>query len=316
MPGRHENAIKAKSERVVLTVIARKIAHAAKVAPARPDADSVADPLIADILPILARWMSTDTLKLHTVQVSWISEIPSDLPPCIVSAKGETSSNRIAIATSDHFSSLSACRLLSLPENADAATLEPLKPFMEQNLSDLGLRLTRGTAFQSRLPDRVIWTNETAETLGVLCRDLEIVRIDIACAEVGSPPSMITIMATPELLGLYDECDEDAAETDENPVLSPRLGPCEVEIKAVADRIRMSVADCSRLEIGQIVSLPGLRFDQLELNIAMNEGRIPLVDAALGADKGRKAVRLNRGLDPAFRLPPMPDAAPTKRSAA
>ena len=68
------------------------------------------------------------------------------------------------------------------------------------------------------------------------------------------------------------------------------------------------------LEIGQVVGLPGLRFDQLDLDVEMGDGPVRLTDAALGADKGRKAVRLNHGLDPAFRLRPDPSPGPVSGS--
>lgn len=300
-------------------MIARKIAYAALVEPDRPSTDGVTDDVAEELIFVLSKWLSTDPLKINNISVTWTRDVAIDLPPNIISAKGETNTSRVAIAVSDHFSKVSTCRLLLLPETTEADDMKSLRAFVDQNMTDLGRRLSATRRWTERLPETVIWTNENEETLVDLYRDIDVVRIDIQCCELGTKPSSITLMATPDLLGLNGN-DEDENDS-EHPVktLPPRLGPCEVEIKAIADRVTMSVADCSRLEIGQIVKVPGLRFDKLELSIAMVDGSVPLVDAALGADKGRKAVRLNRGLDPEFHLPleePASVHVPREKSAA
>ncbi|MEM9600908.1 MAG: hypothetical protein AAF926_07790, partial [Pseudomonadota bacterium] len=70
-----------------MTVIASKIAYAAKATPERPDTDRIADPLVDGLLPIVAKWLAVDSLKLHNVRVTWTSDVTSDLPDYILSAK-------------------------------------------------------------------------------------------------------------------------------------------------------------------------------------------------------------------------------------
>lgn len=298
------------NERVVLTVIARKIAFAVNSGPSRPDPEVVAQSMLVDIRNTLARWLSVDDLSSQDVSVVWARIDASTLPDTIMAAKGPTRDSRMAVALSGPLSTLASCRLLGIDQKSDAASRATLNPFIEQNMRDLGIQLG-GTPCLACFGEGASWTFEPANSLVDQFGETEILRIDIDCSDDGQDDHRAVFLLTPDLLNVAgsegDEPDTQDAANDRR--LSPRLGPCQVDVRAVADRVRMSVADCSRLEIGHVVALPGLRFDQLELTIEMGDGQVPFVDAALGADKGQKAVRLNRGLDPSFRIPPSDVAA-------
>lgn len=289
-----------------MTVIAKKIAFAVNSGPSRPDPETAAQSMLIDIRNTLARWLSVDDLSRQDVSVVWARIDASNLPDIIMAAKGSAKDSRIAVALSGPLAALASCRLLGIDQQSDAASREALKPFIEQNMLDLGRQLGGTPCLASFGNKGTTWTFEPANNLADQFGETEILRIEIDCSDDGQDDHRAVFLLTPDLLNAAGPEGNEANDLDaaNDRRLSPRLGPCQVDVKAVADRVRMSVADCSRLEIGHVVALPGLRFDQLELTIEMGEGQVPFVDAALGADKGQKAVRLNRGLDPSFRIPP------------
>lgn len=82
--------------------------------------------------------------------------------------------------------------------------------------------------------------------------------------------------------------------------LKDRLGPCRLSVHIVGDKLSLSVADCTRLEIGQVFSLPRLQFDNVTLRLVSGGRRRDLAQGTLGMDKGQKAVRLHGPPDPEF----------------
>ncbi len=71
-------------------------------------------------------------------------------------------------------------------------------------------------------------------------------------------------------------------------------------LEIVIEDLRLSVASCTRLEPGQIISLPGASHERLNVKTRTGSGNIVLAAATLGAFKANKAVKLNEDIDPAF----------------
>lgn len=288
-----------------MSIIARKIAVAAEADPARPEADDVASRLLPNTLLALSKWLKIEELVPRNISASWATADAFPLPDTIIAARGPEKTSCMAIAVSGAMARTSAFRLLSIEPSDDEGTLAALKPFLDENTLSLGEEASK-VAWPGH---EAVWTFQTVESVTKLFRETRTFRLELDCSETDAVQYHVTLLVSPDMLRAAPARDEEESEQEaaNDRRLSPRLGPCHVEIQAVADKVRMSVADCSRLEIGQIVPLPRLRFDKLELNIEMGEGLVPLVDASLGADKGRKAVRLNHGIDPSFRQP-LPDA--------
>ncbi|MBL4854226.1 MAG: hypothetical protein JKY25_08315 [Robiginitomaculum sp.] len=71
-------------------------------------------------------------------------------------------------------------------------------------------------------------------------------------------------------------------------------------LEIVIEDLRLSIASCTRLEPGQIISLPGASHERLNIKTRTDSGHIVLAAATLGAFKAHKAVKLNEDIDPAF----------------
>lgn len=212
---------------------------------------------------------------------------------------------------------MAAQDILQLDSGIDAAALAVLRPFVEQNMLTFGGRVNETRIMAHAGVTDPEWETEKPDILQADFGAFDVFTMDVAYLDGDGGDMRIVLMVTSEMLALGENEDDIVDAAPKAPRLSPRLGPCHVEVFAVADRVRMSVADCSRLKIGQVIGLPGLRFDHLELNVEMGDGPILLTDASLGADKGLKAVRLNRGLDPSFRVAPTGEVgvAPTVKAA-
>jgi|GEM_PF-2749935 len=74
-----------------------------------------------------------------------------------------------------------------------------------------------------------------------------------------------------------------------------------VPVRAIVETCRMTVADCSRFEIGQIIDLPGVSLQSIGLETDLRDGTIDLGPAELGIFKSHRAVKLVHDLDPDFR---------------
>ena len=287
-----------------MSVIARKIALANKSDAARPEAADVAETLLPHLSRALCVWLSMEDVQIELTRAEWAMRKADDIPGILISTRGSLRSLRIGVAMTEPLAQMAAQDVLQIESALSDDALAALKPFVEQNMLTFGARLNETRVMAHCGRDDADWSVDTIETLQDDFGAFDTLSMEFAFLDGDGGDMRIVIMATEELLGL-SQPEEDAPEPEPAPVrLPPRLGPCHVTVRAVADRVRMSVADCSRLTIGQVIGLPGLRFDHLELNVEMGEGPVPLTDAALGADKGVKAVRLNRGLDPAFRAAP------------
>lgn len=273
----------------------------------------MAETLLPSINRALCAWLLLEEAEIELTRADWAVPKADAIPGIIMSSRGSSRSHRIAIALTEPLVEMAARDILQLDSGLDADALAVLRPFVEQNMLTLGTRIneTRIMAHSGLMdPD---WAVDHRNTVLTNFEAFEILSMEVAYLDGDGGDMRIVLMVTSELLAAGQSEDDVVTPPPQARRLPPRLGPCHVEIQAVADRVRMSVADCSRLQIGQVIGLPGLRFDHLELSVEMGEGPVPLTDASLGADKGLKAVRLNRGLDPSFRV--VPEGPPTASNA-
>ncbi|MGJ8560748.1 MAG: hypothetical protein ACSHX3_10970 [Litorimonas sp.] len=287
-----------------MSVIARKIAFASKPALDRPSATDLAETFLPDINRALCSWLLLEEAEIALTHADWTVPKADAIPGIIMSSRGSRRSRRIAIALTEPLVEMAAQDILQLDSGLDANALAVLRPFVEQNMLSLGARINETRMMVNSGSTDPEWTVNQRDTVLTDFGTLETLSMEIAFLDGDGGDMRIVLMVTSELLAVGQSEDDVVAPPAKAKRLPPRLGPCHVEVQAVADRVRMSVADCSRLQIGQVISLPGLRFDHLELNVEMGDGPVPLTDASLGADKGLKAVRLNRGLDPSFHVVP------------
>lgn len=73
-----------------------------------------------------------------------------------------------------------------------------------------------------------------------------------------------------------------------------------VPVRAVVETCRMTVADCTRFEIGQIIDLPGVSLQSIGLETEMIDGNVNFGSAALGIYKAHRAVKLIENVNPEF----------------
>lgn len=264
----------------------------------------MADTLLPNIHRSLCAWLSLEDTEVELTRANWAMPNTNDIPNIIMSTRGLRRSQRIAIAMTEPLVEMAAKDILQLDSGLDAAALAVLRSFAEQNMLTFGARINETRIMTHSGVTDPEWA---IQPLGDMQADFgayDVLSMEIAFLDGDGGDMRIVIIVTSEMLALDQFEDDGDTAMPQAPRLPPRLGPCHVEIQAVADRVRMSVAECSRLKIGQVIGLPGLRFDHLELSVEMGDGPVLLTDASLGADKGLKAVRLNRGLDPAFRRAP------------
>lgn len=92
---------------------------------------------------------------------------------------------------------------------------------------------------------------------------------------------------------------QEAAEVHDTPdmsgrdVLRERVRSTTVVLDAVLDSMSMTIGECSRLEVGQVVPLPGARMDKLVLSAGTVSGSLPISRGELGAWKGFRALKLS-----------------------
>ncbi len=73
-----------------------------------------------------------------------------------------------------------------------------------------------------------------------------------------------------------------------------------VPIRVVIESCQMTVADCTRLEIGEVIDLPGVSLQAVGLETEMTDGPVNVGTAALGIYKSYRAVKLSGDLDQNF----------------
>jgi flagellar motor switch/type III secretory pathway protein FliN len=81
---------------------------------------------------------------------------------------------------------------------------------------------------------------------------------------------------------------------------SRRISPTQTRLRCVLESCRMSVADCTRLEIGQVLSLPGASLKKIKIEAEFKDKRQVILEGAMGQHKSHKAVRLQSSLHPSF----------------
>ncbi|PHR57708.1 MAG: hypothetical protein COA43_11895 [Robiginitomaculum sp.] len=71
-------------------------------------------------------------------------------------------------------------------------------------------------------------------------------------------------------------------------------------LKVVVEVLRMSVADCTRLKLGQTIALPGASHKRLSVSTETKTGLQTLATSTLGVSKSNKAVKLLDDIDAEF----------------
>jgi len=79
-----------------------------------------------------------------------------------------------------------------------------------------------------------------------------------------------------------------------------RVEKSHTSLRAVVENREMTVAECTRLSIGQVIPLPGVSLQKVAVEAELSEGRIQIATGALGIHKTRRALRINDGIDPEF----------------
>lgn len=94
------------------------------------------------------------------------------------------------------------------------------------------------------------------------------------------------------------------AEASSKPTSAERSGTrvqnSSVQLNIILDRVPMSVADCSRLEPGTIITLPGTHRSKLTVSAKTVDGPVDIAIGELGVWKHQRAVRLKTEIEPSF----------------
>ncbi|MEM7728169.1 MAG: hypothetical protein AAF311_02725 [Pseudomonadota bacterium] len=284
-----------------MSVIARKIAIANKPVDTRPDPGVLAAKLVKPLRGAFISWLGIQEIEVELTDADWASPDPSAFTGPAMKCTGRRRTQRALVCINECLATRAALDLLRVDAAPTEDELAVLRPFVQQNLLALGERLNDTP--MGKAAGAPPWVAPDLDDIQTEFAPYDVLSFEVRIRDGGTDDLRVRLFLTEDILGAV-ELDDGASEPAPAPHQPPRLGPCRVEVRAVGDRISLSVADCTRLRLGQVVGLPGLRFDRLRLDVEMDDGRVELSDAALGADKGRKAVRLNRGLDPAFRERP------------
>jgi len=71
-------------------------------------------------------------------------------------------------------------------------------------------------------------------------------------------------------------------------------------LRAVLESCEMTVADCTRLSIGQVIPLPGVSLQILSIEADITDNRVCIAKGALCIHKTRRAVQLVEDVSPIF----------------
>jgi len=80
--------------------------------------------------------------------------------------------------------------------------------------------------------------------------------------------------------------------------LKKKLGPCRLPVRIVGGKMTLSIADCMKLEIGQVFDLPEIDFNAVSMKMPASDD--VLVEATLGTFCGAKAVRMKSEVNDDF----------------
>ena len=83
------------------------------------------------------------------------------------------------------------------------------------------------------------------------------------------------------------------AEQDGRDTLRKRVRGSTVVLDAVLHSVSMTIGECSRLEVGQIIALPEVKMNKLDLCAETVNGSLPISQGELGAWKGQRALKLH-----------------------
>ena len=87
--------------------------------------------------------------------------------------------------------------------------------------------------------------------------------------------------------------DGDAKEQPDRAALRSRLRQSSIRLEAVLDTVPMSVGECSRLNVGDVMALPGIEAGRLTLCAETMNGRAAIGEGEMGNWKGHRALKLN-----------------------
>jgi len=79
-----------------------------------------------------------------------------------------------------------------------------------------------------------------------------------------------------------------------------RVQNSSVQLNIILDRVPMTVAECSRLEPGTIITLPGTHRSKLTVSATTVDGPVDIAIGELGVWKHQRAVRLKTEIEPSF----------------
>lgn len=81
----------------------------------------------------------------------------------------------------------------------------------------------------------------------------------------------------------------------------PSLKKTATPLRALLEELDMSVAQCTRLEIGEVIPLPGITVNNIRVQAEMQEGhRLDIAKARLGIFKAHKALKIQKDVDTQF----------------
>jgi hypothetical protein len=97
------------------------------------------------------------------------------------------------------------------------------------------------------------------------------------------------------------EDEEMAIEFDEDTeALTRHVDQSHTPLRTVLESREMTVADCTRLSIGQVIPLPGISLKELRIEAELKNSRVCIAKGALGIHKTRRAIQLVEDIDQAF----------------
>jgi flagellar motor switch protein FliM len=95
--------------------------------------------------------------------------------------------------------------------------------------------------------------------------------------------------------------EEKAIEFDEDTeALTRHVDQSHTPLRTVLESREMTVADCTRLSIGQVIPLPGISLKELRVEAELRNTRVCIAKGALGIHKTRRAIQLVEDIDKAF----------------
>lgn len=73
-----------------------------------------------------------------------------------------------------------------------------------------------------------------------------------------------------------------------------------IPVRAIAETCQMTIAECTRLQIGQVIELPGASLQKVAIEAEMKDQRMRLGTGALGIFKSNRAIKLYENVRPGF----------------